>query len=233
MNEIRREIRKYNMRSRRSRRSIKEKEKKEKKKRKIKDEENEELILLRDRIENLEKELSEYKEKYLKKREKIKKLKIEFENMKNLSESRQLFKYDTIEGILSDFELLPKLIKLNREQFYFIFNICSDQLSKTTSKGEERTIKKRKTKYSEKDELFITIFWMKHYVTNGLLEFIFNLKKTHLFRIISKNINILFESLQGKFIKWPNDEKFDYLMEKFYSFTYGPFKNHLCLVYGT
>ena len=52
-------------------------------------------------------------------------------------------------------------------------------------------------------------------------------------RIISKNINILNNNLKEKFIKWPSDSSFTDLLERYDSFTYGPFKNHICVVDGT
>ena len=121
---------------------------------------------------------------------------------------------------------------MDTNQFEYIYSYCSKDLKETTSKGEKWE-RKRESKYSKEEELFITLFWLRHYPTNNLLEFIFNLDQANLMRIISKNIDILYQVLQGKFIEWPNDNEFDLLMEKYQSFTYGPFRDHICLIDGT
>ena len=78
-------------------------------------------------------------------------------------------------------------------------------------------------------------FWLLHYPSNSMLEFIFDLSSVHLLNIISKNIEIFYKKLSKTqmLLKWPSVDEFISFLEKFDSFTFGPFKNHIYVIDDT
>ena len=117
------------------------------------------------------------------------------------------------------------------QHFDFFFGLCEKDISDTTYLIENKS-KKRKNKYSSKEEFFITIFWLYNYPSNYMMKFIFNMNSSYLLRIVAKNLDILYSELQN-FIKCPKEIEFEQFSEKYENFLYGPFRNHLCVIDGT
>ena len=109
---------------------------------------------------------------------------------------QNFFRINDLDNLLEDKDL-NQIIKLNKEDFFFIKN-----------KIEKDNIISKKNKFTSEEELFITFFWLRNYPTDRMMTFIFNSSRKTIIKIIKKNINYLITSFSD-LLRWPSDEEFD------------------------
>ena len=194
-------------------------------------EENKEIEYL-DLINELKEENGKLKEELNEGEILINKLNKDIEIYESLLKSNTLLKYKNIEGILSDNKLTKCFTGLRINEFHEIFNLIEEKLEKRTTKGEKIKNKKRKIKFDNKEQFFITLYWLRNYPKDEVMEFFFDLSRNYLMKIIRNIIDVLSLKI-NHFIKWPTEEEFMNYLDYFDNFCFEIFKKYICVVDGT
>jgi hypothetical protein len=93
----------------------------------------------------------------------------------------------------------------------FLFNdlldLCLPYFQSTNQRGENRVEPEaHSSMYTDKDQLFLTLYWLRFYPTMIELEVISGIHERTLTRIVNRALAVLTDALKSQ-IKWPNDQE--------------------------
>ena len=113
---------------------------------------------------------------------------------------------------------MKKIIRFDKKDFLEIKEKIEPEMMKRNREGELKkknlnNLEKKKV-FDIEEELFITLFWVKNYLIDFLMEIFFERDSRTLKKIIKKTIfclNLAYSNL----IKWPKEEEFIKLKKYF------------------
>lgn len=137
-----------------------------------------------------------------------------------------------IQRILGTTHLCMNLLGLSPEDFEELWQQVRPRLENTTMRGEQRKNQMWKAStVCDKEQLVITLAWLRQYPVMPVLEGLFWEPATSLRRIISR-VLVALEPEMAKEVRWPTDREFETYRVRFNTFAVARLKKVVCAVDG-